>query len=181
MARSPKTESPKQPEAIEEAGRIAPVSEDELLARAWEREQANDDAAAVGIYRELLLSDPANVRARYALGELYRRGRQYTMALEQLEAARVAEPDNADVLSKLGEVLLANGDFDAAERELKRAQRVSPRADVHASLGILYFKRGLAKLELGLGRGRRRHEKRQAIAEREHRREMERAASRRRR
>lgn len=45
----------------------------------------------------------------------------------------------------------------------------------------LYFKRGLAKLELGLGRGRRRYEKRHAIAEREHRREMERAASRRRR
>jgi SsrA-binding protein len=41
----------------------------------------------------------------------------------------------------------------------------------------LYFRRGRAKIELGLGRGRRRFEKRQAIAEREHRREMERAAS----
>ncbi len=38
----------------------------------------------------------------------------------------------------------------------------------------IYFTRGLAKMELGLGRGRRRFEKRQAIAEREHRREMER-------
>lgn len=44
----------------------------------------------------------------------------------------------------------------------------------------LYFVRGLAKLEVGVGRGRRKWEKRQAIAEREHRREMERAASRRR-
>jgi SsrA-binding protein len=43
----------------------------------------------------------------------------------------------------------------------------------------LYFTRGLAKLQLGLGRGKRSFEKRQAIAEREHRREMERAASRR--
>jgi SsrA-binding protein len=43
----------------------------------------------------------------------------------------------------------------------------------------LYFTRGLAKLELGLARGKRTFEKRQAIAEREHRREMERAASRR--
>jgi SsrA-binding protein len=43
----------------------------------------------------------------------------------------------------------------------------------------LYFKRGLAKLQLGLGRGKRRYEKRQAIAEREHRREMERALARR--
>ncbi|MGH2724082.1 MAG: SsrA-binding protein SmpB [Actinomycetota bacterium] len=43
----------------------------------------------------------------------------------------------------------------------------------------LYFTRGLAKIELGLGRGKRKFEKREAIAEREHRREMERAASRR--
>jgi SsrA-binding protein len=39
----------------------------------------------------------------------------------------------------------------------------------------IYFTRGLAKMELGLGRGKRRFEKREAIAEREHRREMERA------
>jgi SsrA-binding protein len=39
----------------------------------------------------------------------------------------------------------------------------------------LYFTRGLAKLEIGLGRGRRRYEKRQAKLEREHEREIERA------
>jgi SsrA-binding protein len=39
----------------------------------------------------------------------------------------------------------------------------------------VYFTRGLAKVEVGLARGRRRYEKRQSIAEREHRREMERA------
>ena len=44
----------------------------------------------------------------------------------------------------------------------------------------VYFKHGLAKVELGLGRGKRTHEKRQAIAEREHRREIERAMGRRR-
>jgi SsrA-binding protein len=42
----------------------------------------------------------------------------------------------------------------------------------------LYFTRGLAKLEIGLGRGKRQYEKRQAIAEREHRREMERGFAR---
>lgn len=45
----------------------------------------------------------------------------------------------------------------------------------------LYFRGGRAKLELGLGRGKRQYEKRRAIAEREHRREMERAVARRRR
>jgi SsrA-binding protein len=45
----------------------------------------------------------------------------------------------------------------------------------------IYFTRGMAKMELGLGRGRQRFEKREAIAEREHRREMERAFADRRR
>ena len=44
----------------------------------------------------------------------------------------------------------------------------------------LYFSHGLAKVELGLGRGKREFEKREAIAKREHQREMERALGRRR-
>jgi SsrA-binding protein len=44
----------------------------------------------------------------------------------------------------------------------------------------VYFTHGLAKLELGLARGKRQFEKRQAIAAREHQREMERELGRRR-
>ena len=44
----------------------------------------------------------------------------------------------------------------------------------------VYFTHGLAKVELGLGKGRREFEKRQAIAKRESDREIERAAGRRR-
>jgi SsrA-binding protein len=44
----------------------------------------------------------------------------------------------------------------------------------------VYFAHGLAKVELGLARGRRQFEKRQAIAEREHKREMDREFGRRR-
>jgi SsrA-binding protein len=44
----------------------------------------------------------------------------------------------------------------------------------------IYFSHGLAKVEIGVGRGKRAYEKRQATLEREHRREMERAVSRRR-
>jgi SsrA-binding protein len=44
----------------------------------------------------------------------------------------------------------------------------------------IYFSHGLAKMELGLGRGKRQFEKRQTIAEREHRREMAREVGRRR-
>jgi SsrA-binding protein len=44
----------------------------------------------------------------------------------------------------------------------------------------VYFTHGIAKVELALGRGKRQFEKRQAIAEREHEREMLREAGRRR-
>ena len=44
----------------------------------------------------------------------------------------------------------------------------------------VYFTHGMAKLALGLGRGKRQFEKRQALAEREHEREMQRSAGRRR-
>jgi SsrA-binding protein len=44
----------------------------------------------------------------------------------------------------------------------------------------VYFTHGMAKLELGLGRGKRQFEKREALAEREHEREMQRSAGRRR-
>ncbi|HET7869544.1 MAG TPA: SsrA-binding protein SmpB [Actinomycetota bacterium] len=44
----------------------------------------------------------------------------------------------------------------------------------------VYFSHGLAKVEVGLGRGKRQFEKRQTALEREHRREMDRAARRRR-
>jgi SsrA-binding protein len=42
----------------------------------------------------------------------------------------------------------------------------------------LYFKEGRAKVELGLGKGRQKADKRQAIAERDSKREMERALGR---
>jgi SsrA-binding protein len=44
----------------------------------------------------------------------------------------------------------------------------------------VYFTHGLAKVEIGLGKGRREYEKRQSIAKRESQREIEQAAGRRR-
>ena len=43
----------------------------------------------------------------------------------------------------------------------------------------LYFKDGYAKVEIGIGKGRKAHDKRQAIAERESNREIQRASGRR--
>ena len=65
-------------------------------------------------------------------------------------------------------------------REIERLTgRIAERGLALIPLRV-YFTHGMAKLELGLGRGKRQFEKRQAIAEREHRREIEREVGRRR-
>lgn len=58
--------------------------------------------------------------------------------------------------------------------ELDRlARRVRERGYTLVPLSV-YFRRGVAKLELGLARGKRAYDKREALREREERRELER-------
>jgi SsrA-binding protein len=65
-------------------------------------------------------------------------------------------------------------------KEIARAfEHVQQRGDTLVPIR-LYLKRGRAKLELALGRGKRTYDKRQAVAARDARREMERALGRRR-
>ncbi len=62
------------------------------------------------------------------------------------------------------------------EREIKRLTgKIAERGLTLVPLK-LYFKGGRAKLEIGLGRGKKLHDKRSALREREVRREMDKAA-----
>ncbi len=65
-------------------------------------------------------------------------------------------------------------------REIERLDAVTQERGLSLVPLRVYFTHGLAKVELALARGRRRYEKRQAIAKREAEREMLRAAGRRR-
>lgn len=68
----------------------------------------------------------------------------FEAALEQLEAARSASPDDVPMLVNLGWTLGALGRFEDSERELRRAQKLAPDdVSVRAGLGILSFRRGL--------------------------------------
>ena len=66
---------------------------------------------------------------------------------------------------------------------LMHRKEIDRLAGVTAEKGLtlvpiqLYFAHGLAKVQIGLGRGKARFEKRQSVIEREARREMERATS----
>lgn len=65
-------------------------------------------------------------------------------------------------------------------RELERLAHEVSAAGVTLVPLTLYFRDGLAKLEFAIGRGRAKHDKRRALAERDAERHIERAARRRR-
>jgi len=76
----------------------------------------------------------------------------------------------------------ANHDPERDRKLLLRRREISRLTGKIAERGLtlvplrLYFKNGRAKVELGLARGKKLHDKRSAIREREVRREMDRAA-----
>ncbi len=76
----------------------------------------------------------------------------------------------------------ANHDPERTRKLLLHAREISRLAGKVAERGLtlvplrIYFKSGRAKVELGLARGKKLHDKRTALRERETRREMDRAA-----
>lgn len=139
----PGAASESEPESSIEVRALAGALDLSGIERARALE-AEDHEAAQSVYRELILSAPGDIEARLGLALLHDRLGQQQQALEQLEAAREQEPENAVVLTQLGAVLGALGRFQDAERELRRAVRLAPeRADAFLALGTLCFKRGL--------------------------------------
>ena len=78
--------------------------------------------------------------------------------------------------------LLANEiALDALLAEIEELRNRTEREALTLVPLAVYFKEGRAKVELGLARGRKRHDKRAALAERDAKREAERAFADRRR
>ena len=143
----------------------------------------------------------SNRRARfdYELLETLEAGIALTGS--EVKSLRVGHASLSEAFARVdsGEVWLENmhippyeqGDkrgYDPRRRRklLLHRREIDRLAGVTAEKGLtlvpmrVYFVRGLVKVELGVGRGKQRFEKRQAVIEREARREMERATSHRR-
>jgi SsrA-binding protein len=112
---------------------------------------------------------------RASIAEAYGRVREGEMWLENMHIPPYENSDQRDYDPKRSRKLLLH------RKEIERLIGKTQERGLTLVPLRLYFTRGMAKLELGLARGKRRYEKRRAIAEREQRREMERAFSRRRR
>ena len=116
----------------------------EQLGRAKDLVRAGRIEEAIASYRDILIQNPADLKARNNLGVLYDELGRLELALEQFEAAELIEPENVEILNNYGSVLGAMGRYDEAEELLRRAQRFGPEdVSVRASLGILHFRRGV--------------------------------------
>lgn len=116
-----------------------------LYALARQKSDAGETTAAVTAYRQLLKIDPKHVRARNNLALLLEQRGNVQGALEELEMAIAAEPDNVSLLLNRAAVLSSHLRFDAAEHDLRRALRFGESAETLTNLGMVLLKGGRAK------------------------------------
>lgn len=150
------------------------TNEPTILNRRARHDYTITDTLEVGI--RLLGSEVKSVRdGRVSLAEGYVKVQQFPLRLE-LHSVNISEyPPAGGLQHKPGSVrqLLAH------KREIARLAKDVETKGVTVVPLKMYFKNGFVKLEIGVGVGRSAHDKRNAIGERESRREIQRAMSKR--
>lgn len=114
-----------------------------LYARALSWERRDDVARAEADFRRILVTEPDSVAALNALGyTLADRTTRYQEALELIERARSAEPDNAAIIDSYGWVLFRLGRVKEAETELRRALTMQKDAEIASHLAEVLWETG---------------------------------------
>lgn len=107
-----------------------------LYARALAWERRDDVPRAEADLRKILVTEPENVAALNALGyTLADRTARYQEALELIDRARVAEPDNAAIVDSYGWVLYRLGRNEEALVQLRRAWTLAKDPEIAAHVG----------------------------------------------
>lgn len=119
-------------------------TEDMLYRAARKASNEQQGPRAVVIFRELLLLNPSNVKARLNLALLLFQGGDQDGALIELEQAHSIDPEDSSVLIHRGAIRGVVGRFADAENDLRRVLRAEPsNPDAHFELGLLMSRRGL--------------------------------------
>ncbi len=114
-----------------------------LYARALMWERRDDIPRAEADLRRILISEPENIAALNALGyTLADRTNRYTEALELIDRARLAEPDNAAIIDSYGWVLHRLGRNEDALVALRRAFAMFKDAEVASHIGQVLWALG---------------------------------------
>ncbi|MBO9883608.1 tetratricopeptide repeat protein [Xanthomonas sp. D-109] len=114
-----------------------------LYARglSWERRDRIDRAEAD--LRKILVTEPENVAALNALGyTLADRTKRYREALQLIDRARTADPDNAAIIDSYGWVLYRLGKTQEALVQLRRAWSLVKDPEIAAHIGQVLWEQG---------------------------------------
>nr|WP_245156457.1 tetratricopeptide repeat protein [Lysobacter solisilvae] len=114
-----------------------------LYARALGWERRDNIARAEADFRKILVADPDSTAALNALGyTLADRTTRYQEALELIDRARAAEPDNAAIIDSYGWVLYRLGRTEEALVELRRALSLQKDPEIAAHVGEVLWELG---------------------------------------
>lgn len=107
-----------------------------LYARGLTWERRDDIERAEADFRRILVTDPENVAALNALGyTLADRTTRYQEALELIDRARAAQPENAAIIDSYGWVLYRLGRHEEALVHLRHAFTLMKDPEVAAHIG----------------------------------------------
>lgn len=97
-----------------------------LFKAATDAHRRGEMAAALKAYNDVLESDPGHAPAHFLLGLIHRATGRVTEALEHMRHAARIEPENVSYRQGLAEVLLSNGQMEAAERAFRMTVLCDP-------------------------------------------------------
>ncbi len=105
--------------------------------------QAQERSAQIAEYQRILQTDPQNLDALIALGDLYFEAHQYKEAMSVFLQAEKVAPDNVHVNNDLGLLALNMRRYDVAIARFKRALQANPSGvDSLYYLGVAYRHKG---------------------------------------
>jgi tetratricopeptide (TPR) repeat protein len=116
-----------------------------LLALTGALLGAGDSGRALNTARRLEALAPGDARVHFSLGTLFMEWKHYPEAAEQFEQARVAEPDNFELLHNLGQAYSRLGKHTEAEAVFLKALSVKPESvETLYQLAVVYSQSGHA-------------------------------------
>ena len=112
--------------AYEQALKLAPSDADVLLKAGIYRLTAGEKEDAIKLLRHCIRILPGDGDAHYYLAQAYHLNGQDNLALSEIRLSLKAEPDNAAVWQKYGELLCSADECEAGLKWLLKAQHSDP-------------------------------------------------------
>lgn len=107
-----------------------------LLTRAARMDASGQLESAAALCEQLLLVDPHSFKAHLNLISLYTRLGRYDLAFSHYRSARDLKPDDPELQSRYGFLLLHTGDYNQAAGAFRRALAADPgKIIAHQALG----------------------------------------------